>query len=318
MKKIVFVGPGGLGGPMAALLARQGECEVSVLSRPGAHLDTIREQGLRVDGKAEFTIQLDAQDDAEKIGACDFLVFAVKGQHSAEAIERAKGIEVREAVLSVQNGVTKDDLLAEVFGRDKVIGAVSAMAGERPEPGRVTWTDDCGTLFGELGGGGSERIDSLVALFQRAGIDAERCDMILSATWAKTTGWVPLGLIATLSKCKSGTIFSSPTLAAGIVTMVRELGTLAEAKGIPLIDMGAYWVKTWCQGPFADAVERVRSSPLARTASTHSGLQEIRKGNRTEFGACIGPIVEEAEQRGVAMPAVQVMYSTLMALEKRQ
>ena len=142
--------------------------------------------------------------------------------------------------------------------------------------------------------------------------------MILSATWAKTTGWVPLGLIATLSKCKSGTIFSSPTLAAGIVTMVRELGTLAEAKGIPLIDMGAYWVKTWCQGPFADAVERVRSSPLARTASTHSGLQDIRKGNRTEFGACIGPIVKEAEQRGVAMPAVQVMYSTLMALEKRQ
>ena len=301
---------------MAALLARKSECEVTVLGRPGAHLDTIRKEGLRVNGMAEFTVELDAQDDAARIGACDVLVFAVKGQHSTEAIESAGGIEVREGVLSVQNGVAKDDLLAEAFGKDRVIGAVSAMAGERPQPGRVTWTDDCGTRFGELDGERSKRVDSLVDLFQRAGMNVERSDSILSATWAKTIGWVPLGLIATLSRRKNGTIFSSPTLARSIVTMVRELGALAEAKGIPLLNMGAYRVKTWCQGTLEEAVESARSSPLASTASTHSALQDIRRGQRTEFGACVGPMIEDAERRGIAMPAVRVMYSTLMALEE--
>ena len=35
MKKLVIVGPGGLGGTVAALLARQGECDVTIVWSSG-------------------------------------------------------------------------------------------------------------------------------------------------------------------------------------------------------------------------------------------------------------------------------------------
>ena len=43
MKKLLIVGPGGLGGTIAALLARKGECDVTVVGRPGAHIDMIQQ-----------------------------------------------------------------------------------------------------------------------------------------------------------------------------------------------------------------------------------------------------------------------------------
>ena len=51
MKKLIIVGPGGLGGTVAALLARKGECDaVTVVGRPGAHIDMIQQQrALRLD-----------------------------------------------------------------------------------------------------------------------------------------------------------------------------------------------------------------------------------------------------------------------------
>ena len=57
MKKLLIVGPGGLGGTIAALLARKGECDVTVVGRPGAHIDTIqRQRALRLTGLQEFTL----------------------------------------------------------------------------------------------------------------------------------------------------------------------------------------------------------------------------------------------------------------------
>ena len=50
MKNLVIIGPGGIGGTIAALLARTGECEVTIIGRPGTHIDTIQKNGLRLTG----------------------------------------------------------------------------------------------------------------------------------------------------------------------------------------------------------------------------------------------------------------------------
>ena len=97
--------------------------------------------------------------------------------------------------------------------------------------------------------------------------------------------------------------------------MVRELQALAAAKGIPLIDLGPYHVKTWCQGTEEEAIEKVLTSPLSESQSTHSALQDIQKGMPTEFQACVGPILEEAQALSIPMQRVQIMYATLMGLE---
>ena len=317
MKKVVIVGPGGLGGTVAALLARKGECDVTIVGRPGAHIDTIQEQrALRLTGLQEFTVQIDATDDPKSLRECDILIYTVKAQDTQAALTMTAHIQVSNFVTSLQNGVVKDELLINVFGMEKVIGGLAVVAGERPVPGTVNWTYDGGTQFGELDGGTSERIDEIVGLFQRAGLITEVSDAILSATWSKMVGWIPIGLLATLSRQSNAGVMSNRQLATEYTGMVRELQALAAAKGIPLIDLGPYHVKTWCQGAAEEAIEKVLTSPLSGSQSTHSALQDIQKSIPTEFQACVGPILEEAEALSIPMQRVRIMYATLMGLEE--
>ena len=316
MKKLLIVGPGGLGGTIAALLARKGECDVTVVGRPGAHIDTIqRQRALRLTGLQEFTVQIDATDDPKSIRECDILIYTVKAQDTEAALTMTEHIQVRDFVASLQNGAVKDELLVNVFGSEKVLGGLAVVAGERPMPGVVNWTYDGGTQFGELDGGTSERVDEIVNLFQNAGLITQASDAILSATWSKMVGWIPIGLLATLSRRSNAGVFSNRQLAPEYLGMVRELQALAAAKGIPLIDLGPYHVKTWCQGTAEEAIEKVLTSPLSGSQSTHSALQDIQKGIPTEFQACVGPILEEAQVLSIPMQRVQIMYATLMGLE---
>ena len=316
MKKIVIVGPGGLGGTIAALLARKGECDVTVMGRPGAHIHTIQSQrALRLTGLQEFTVQIEATDAPKDIRECDILIYTVKAQDTQAALAITEHIEVRDFATSLQNGVVKDKLLVDVFEKEKVLGGLAIVAGERPTPGVVNWTFDGGTQFGELDGGTSGRVDEIVGLFQRAGLITQASDAILSATWSKMVGWIPIGLLATLSRRNNAGVMSNRQLVTEYIGMVRELQALAAAKEIPLIDLGPYHVKTWCEGTAEEAIEKVLTSPLAGSQSTHSALQDIQKGIPTEFQACVGPILEEAQERSISMQRVRIMYATLMGLE---
>ena len=151
--------PGGLGGTVAALLARQGECEAVIVGRPGAHIDMIQQhRALRLTGLQEFSVQIDATDDPKGIRDCDILIYTVKAQDTQTALAMTEHIQVRDFVTSLQNGVVKDEMLINVFGREKVLGALAVVAGERPTPGVVNWTYDGGTQFGELDGGNIQNV----------------------------------------------------------------------------------------------------------------------------------------------------------------
>lgn len=316
MKEIVIVGPGGLGGTFAALLGLKGQCSVTAVGRPGAHIDAIRASGLNLTGLKEGVARIDAVDDPGQITACDALIFVVKAQDTATVLARTAHIEVRDFAASLQNGTIKDELLCDTFGRDKVIGGVAIVAGERPAPGQINWTYDGITQFGELDGSVSPRVDHIVELCNQAGLNTEASAAILPATWTKMVGWIPIGLYATLARKNNAETLSDPAMAAGYVGMVRELSALAQARDIPLTNLGPYHIASWNQGTAAAAIDKVMHSPLASSQSTHSACQDIQKGQPTEFSACVGPMLDDAKARGVDLPVVQAMYAALMGLEK--
>lgn len=316
MKNIVILGPGGLGSVIAALLAHKGDCGVTIVGRPGAHIEKIQGDGLSLKGLKELNVKVDATDDAKTVQECDALFIITKAQNTEEALAITEHIDVHDFVVSLQNGVIKDDLLAGTFGKEKVIGAVSIVGGERPESGVVNWTFDGGTLFGELEGSSSDRVEYIVDLFKGAGLISQASDAILSATWTKMVGWIGLGLLGALSRQNNAGIFSNKLLATTFVGMVRELSGLAQAKGIPLTELGPYHIKTWCQGSVDEAVQEAMRSPLIKSQSTHSASQDIQKGVRTEFNACVGPMIEEARKNSLPIKVVEAMYATLMGLEK--
>jgi 2-dehydropantoate 2-reductase len=128
--KIAIMGSGGLGGLYGARLASAG-CHVSFVAR-GSHLAAIRRDGLTVESDAYGTLTLrdvNVTEDPATIGVVDYVLLAVKlwdTESAAKAIMPLIGPST--AVLSLQNGVIKDDILRRAVGEAPVMGAVAYVA----------------------------------------------------------------------------------------------------------------------------------------------------------------------------------------------
>src|SRR3954469_17674669 len=87
--KICVYGAGAVGGLMAAGLSRCGH-DVSVIAR-GAHLEAIRQRGLRVRDRVRDTVEtfaVNAESDPAGLGPQDYVLVAVKAQSLAVVAER--------------------------------------------------------------------------------------------------------------------------------------------------------------------------------------------------------------------------------------
>src|SRR5258708_3145013 len=124
--KIAMMGSGGVGGFFGGRLAKAGH-DVTFIAR-GAHLAALREQGLTIENESQGNIHVPgvkATDNVASIGPADLVIFSVKlWDTEAAALQVKPMVGPDTAVLSLQNGVTKDDIMRRVFGDKAVMGGV--------------------------------------------------------------------------------------------------------------------------------------------------------------------------------------------------
>ncbi|MFN2476899.1 MAG: ketopantoate reductase family protein, partial [Chthoniobacterales bacterium] len=123
--RVTVLGTGGVGGYFGARLA-QGGCDVSFVAR-GAQLAALREQGLRVEGDLGgiHLPKARVSDEPHTLGPADVVLVCVKLWDTEAAARSARSIITPEtAVISLQNGVGKEDLLTGIVGAESVVGGV--------------------------------------------------------------------------------------------------------------------------------------------------------------------------------------------------
>src|SRR5436305_12311414 len=120
--RVLIVGGGGLGSVVGGYLARAGH-EVTLLVKP-AHAVAFERAEIQVTGIAEFTAAVRVVENPAELGDQDVLMLCVKGRDTEAALAALTGLNV-DAVLSLQNGVKKDETLIEHFGAERVLGALA-------------------------------------------------------------------------------------------------------------------------------------------------------------------------------------------------
>ena len=168
------MGSGGVGGYFGARLAKGG-ADVTFIAR-GAHLAAMREHGLVVESAHEPLVlpKVNATDDPSTIAPVDLVLFAVKLWDTEAAAASLKPImRPDSAIISLQNGVQKDDALRAVFGEAAVMGGVAYMATTVARPGVIGQTGAMQRMiFGEFDGRRSPRAEAFLAACQAGGINA--------------------------------------------------------------------------------------------------------------------------------------------------
>ena len=298
--KIAIMGSGGLGGLYGARLAHAG-CDVSFVAR-GAHFAAIRKDGLAVESDAYGTLNLpdvNVTDDPATIGVVDYVLLAVKlwdTESAAKAIAPLVGPST--AVLSLQNGVIKDDILRREFGQGAVMGAVAYVATNIARPGVIRQTGPMQRfIFGEYSGQRSPRAERLLEPLLRAGIQAELSDDIRRTLWEKYVFLV--GLSGTTAPMRStiGPIRENPQTRAFLHDVMKETVAVGRAHKVNL------------SADYADQrLAFVDTVPAAMTSSMHHDLD---KGNKLEVAWLSGGVVQLGQAVNVPTPANRAVWDML-------
>jgi 2-dehydropantoate 2-reductase len=132
---IVILGAEALGTVLGAHLSQAGE-EVTLVAR-GNRAAYLQEHGATMTGLADFTVPIHVVTDPHQVREADVLIVTVKTYDMEVALESVKHMQVG-SVLSIQNGVVKDEQLAQIFGWEKVLGAMAWFSAEVLPTGAIS------------------------------------------------------------------------------------------------------------------------------------------------------------------------------------
>src|SRR5262249_54974734 len=161
----------------------------------------------------DFTVPITVVADPQQMHEADVLIVTVKTYDMAPALQSIKHLQA-ESVLSLQNGVLKNEQLAQTFGWDKVLVAMRHFSAAGLPTGAVRFRTNRSVYLGEVPEGTSPRVHILGDLIARVGIAAEVTRHIQSFEWSKYVAWVCLMIPAVLTRLESYKILQDPQMAS--------------------------------------------------------------------------------------------------------
>jgi 2-dehydropantoate 2-reductase len=189
--RIAVVGSGAVGGYYGAMLAAAG-CDVHFLMR--RELEVVKDRGLRVrSGQGDFHLEtVNAYGSSEAIGPVDLVIIALKTTANEVLLELIPPL-LKEGtmLLTLQNGLGADELLAEQFGGERVMGGLCFVCLNRTEPGVIDHIGEGRIHLGEYSGEALPRTHEVAGAFNEAGVDCVVTDRLAGARWKKLVWNVP-------------------------------------------------------------------------------------------------------------------------------
>ena len=235
--KIVIIGAGAMGGLFAARLAAAGE-DVSVVDVWAEHVETIRTQGLILEtGEGEVRTKPAAVTRVEDLAACaaDLVIVFVKSGMTAAAARSAQTILGPVGrVLTLQNGLGNAEIIAEVFGADRVLAGTTAQGATLIGPGRIRHGGRGDTHIGRLTGPVDDFCREAAMILSRAGIPAIAEDAVQSLIWGKLVINVGINALTALLRFTNGQLNDHAETRELVKLAVAEAVQVAAAAHIPL------------------------------------------------------------------------------------
>ena len=304
--KIHFLGAGALGCAIGGTLAAAGS-DVTLIDRYQAHVDAINRDGLLMkEGETDRVVRVKAASDCRGLPPADLVIVLVKSFHTRDAIMSALPIVGEHtAVMSLQNGLGHEDILAEAVGSSRVLAGKTYVGGVLLGPGRiVAGTRGKRTIIGELDGSIGRRVTAIADEFERAELPTTVSDNIVGTMWDKLLINVATGALSGITELPYGGLYAVPEVEACAVAAVAEAMAVARAAGVKLSinDPRDAWI--------------MAAEGLPAEFRT-SMLQSLDKGTPTEIDFINGSVVRWGARCNVPTPVNQALVAGIKGIERR-
>ncbi len=307
--RIAVVGAGGIGGFVAAALARAG-ADVAVVAR-GAHLDAIRTHGITVlrSDLGAFTARVRASSDLRELGGFDAVFLAFKAHQWPELVPQLRSLASGNAtIVTLQNGVPfwfvrtpplrsvdPGGAIGTLFPDERIVATVVHVSGHIAEPGKIHQSGGMRYVLGAPNGGTSTRVEALAAAMRAAELTPEIDPNIRATVWLKLVNNCGLNPVSALHRMTIHQMLSRPDVRSEVRALMEEAAAVGRALGL----VGEVDLEARLQ--LAARLSDVRTSML----------QDLEAGRPLELDPIVGAVIELAERVNVEVPRLRGAYARL-------
>ncbi len=288
MPTIAIVGPGAIGGILAAWLAQDPDNEVTVCARTGFDRLEVETPTGRIGATPRVLV-----DEAAAMPV-DWILIATKAydtEGAAAWLARLRRADTRVVIL--QNGVEHVDRFAPYVSREWLVPAVIDCPAERTAPGRMRQRGPSWIVVPDSAHG-----RAFVPLFARTNFDVSTGDFTTRA-WGKLCINAPGAISAILMKPTG--VIQVGAIAELTRGIVRECVAVGRAAGAKLDD---------------EIVEQVVDGARAAPAdSINSLLADRMAGRPMEIDARNGAVVRFGRKHGIPTPLNEMAVALLIAAQ---
>ncbi|HVO63453.1 MAG TPA: 2-dehydropantoate 2-reductase [Terriglobales bacterium] len=301
MKSVCIVGCGAIGSLYAAHLARV--AEVWVFVRRADHAAALNREGLYVSGGSHFRATVKATTKAHDLPDCDLAIVATKATQVEEAISQAGRRFDRGAVVSAQNGLGSEEIIAE-HTRGQVIRATTFMSGTKHSDTHVQYELQTATWLGpfEPRNTPMSLVNEVADLIKASGLKVEALEDARPAQWSKLIFNASVNGVSALTGLPHSPHFADEmdfsNLGHLLHALMEEGKRVAAAAGVVLHE------DPWAMNKIG-----------AMTNHPPSMLYDVRHHLPTEIDFLSGAIAREAERLGVPAPLHTAVYRLLKGKE---
>jgi 2-dehydropantoate 2-reductase len=291
MERIAILGPGGVGGFLAAALARAGQ-PVTLVARESS-AEVIARDGLRVESRKLGDFAARPEVATELDGPLGFLVVATKATNMEPALERVRDA-IPALVVPLLNGLDHLAVLRERYDDRAVAGAIRIVS-DRPEPGVIVQESDFLRIdVASDDPGPGDALERFAELMGAAGIPVRIGASEAEVMWGKLVRLNALACTTSAFDRPLGEIRDDPDMREDLVGCVREGVAVAEAEGDDV--------------SFDAVMAEIED---IHPGATTSMLRDIRNGNEPELDAIAGSVMRAGARHGVPTPTIARLAETI-------
>jgi 2-dehydropantoate 2-reductase len=301
IKRVCIIGCGSIGSLYAAHLAKV--TEVWAFVRRPEHAEALNRDGLRVSGTHQFHAELHASHDPARLPEFDLGIVSSKATQTAEAVRPVAHLFKKGAILSAQNGLGSEEIIADL-AKTFVIRGTTFMSGTRHSDTHVQYELDTATWMGPFEPTNTPFtiVQEAAELIGSSGLKAVALQDSRPAQWSKLIFNASVNAVSALTELPHSFHFAAEKDFA-------DLGHLLHA----LIDEGKQVAAGLGIQLHEDPWEMNKIG--AQTDHPPSMLYDVRHKLTTEVDFLGGAIARKAQRAGIPAPLHTALYRLITGKE---
>ncbi|MBP0001244.1 MAG: putative 2-dehydropantoate 2-reductase [Cyanobacteria bacterium SID2] len=305
-RRYAILGTGAIGGFYGARLQKAG-CDVCFSVR--SDFDRVSQHGLTIESPdGDFQLpQVKAYREVSEMPPCDVVVLALKTTQNHQLSKLLPPVVADDGVVLVlQNGLGIEDEVARIVGGDRVMGGMCFICSNKIGPGHIRHLDYGPIALADYTPdytpqGITERMKSIAADFEQAGIAIRFHEDLLLARWKKLVWNIPFNGLSVVLDAKTDRLVFDADSRHAVETLMSEVvrGAAACDRSIPDEFVSEMLVTTENMTPYLTSMKL-----------------DYEAGRALEVEAIFGNPLRRSQAVGTNLPQIELLYRQLKFLDR--